>query len=86
MSRRSNLAAAGVRAERGYVAVDDTLRTTAGHIYAAGDITGRMMLVQSANAEATLAAENAVLGATGRARTASSRTAGSPIPSMAVSG
>jgi dihydrolipoamide dehydrogenase len=61
-----DLAAAGVRAERGYVAVDDTLRTTAGHIYAAGDITGRMMLVQSANAEATLAAENAVLGATGR--------------------
>jgi dihydrolipoamide dehydrogenase len=61
-----DLAAAGVRTERGYVAVDDTLRTSAPHIYAAGDITGRMMLVQSANAEAVLAAENAVLGATGR--------------------
>lgn len=31
-------------------------------IYAAGDITGRMMLVQSAGYEARIAAENAVLG------------------------
>jgi len=57
-----NPAAAGVETERGYVAVDDTLRTSAPHIFAAGDITGRMMLVQSANYEGTLAAENAVLG------------------------
>ena len=58
-----NLEAAGVTAERGYVLVDDHLRTTADHVYAAGDITGRMMLVQSASYEARIAAENAVRGA-----------------------
>jgi len=57
-----NLTAAGVQSERGYVVVDDYLRTSAEHIFAAGDITGRMMLVQSASYEARIAAENAVLG------------------------
>jgi dihydrolipoamide dehydrogenase len=58
-----NLDAAGVHSERGYVLVDEYLRTSSEHIYAAGDITGRMMLVQSAGYEARIAAENAVLGA-----------------------
>ena len=53
---------AGVQVERGYVPVDEHLRTSAEHVYAAGDITGRMMLVQSAGYEARIAAENAVLG------------------------
>ena len=57
------LAEAGVGTERGYVVVDDELRTSAPHIFAAGDITGRMMLVQSATYEARVAAENAVAGA-----------------------
>ncbi|QIN83832.1 FAD-dependent oxidoreductase [Rubrobacter tropicus] len=57
-----NLDAAGVRAERGYVPVDDALRTSAPHVFAAGDVTGRMMLVQSATYEGALAAENAALG------------------------
>ncbi len=57
-----NLEAAGVKAGRGYVEVDDTLRTSAPHVFAAGDITGRMMLVQSATYEGSLAAERAVLG------------------------
>ena len=57
------LAEAGVESERGYVVVDDELRTSAPHIFAAGDITGRMMLVQSATYEARVAAENAVAGA-----------------------
>jgi pyruvate/2-oxoglutarate dehydrogenase complex dihydrolipoamide dehydrogenase (E3) component len=57
-----NLAAVGVETEHGYVAVDDCLRTGAPHVFAAGDLTGRMMLVQSANYEGALAAENAVLG------------------------
>jgi len=57
-----NLEAAGVEAERGYVRVDDSLRTSASHIFAAGDVTGRMMLVQSATHEGSLAAERAVLG------------------------
>jgi pyruvate/2-oxoglutarate dehydrogenase complex dihydrolipoamide dehydrogenase (E3) component len=58
-----NLEAAGVQSERGYVLVDEYLRSSASHIFAAGDITGRMMLVQSAGYEARIAAENAVLGA-----------------------
>ena len=61
-----NLAAAGIECERGYVRVDDSLQTTAPNIFAAGDITGRMMLVQSAIAEGALAAESAVLGTGGR--------------------
>ncbi len=57
-----NLAAAGVESARGWITVDDSLRTTAPHIFAAGDITGRMMLVQSAGGEGAVAAENAVRG------------------------
>jgi pyruvate/2-oxoglutarate dehydrogenase complex dihydrolipoamide dehydrogenase (E3) component len=56
------LGAAGVETERGYIRVDDALRTSAPHVFAAGDITGRMMLVQSATREGNLAAEQAVLG------------------------
>ena len=58
-----NLAAVNVKTERGYIVVDDYLRTTTPHIFAAGDVTGRMMLVQSASYDARIAAENAVLGA-----------------------
>lgn len=53
---------AGVATERGYVKVDDGLRTSAPNIWAAGDITGRMMLVQSATHEGRVAGENAVRG------------------------
>jgi pyruvate/2-oxoglutarate dehydrogenase complex dihydrolipoamide dehydrogenase (E3) component len=59
------LAEAGVTTEGGYITVDDTLRTSADSIWAAGDITGRMMLVQSATHEGRIAAENA-LGTNGR--------------------
>jgi dihydrolipoamide dehydrogenase len=55
-----NLAAAGVETEKSYIISDAYLRTSAPHIYAAGDIDGRMMLVQSAAYEARIAAENAV--------------------------
>ncbi len=57
-----NLEAAGVKTERNYVVVDDSLQTSAAHIFAAGDITGRMMLVQSGSYDGRMAAENAVLG------------------------
>lgn len=56
-----NLTAAGVQNMGSYVQVDDFLRTSAEHIYAAGDITGRSMLVQSAGYQARLAVENALL-------------------------
>lgn len=59
---------AGVVSERGYITVDDGFGTSVPHIFAAGDITGKMMLVQSAGFQARVAAENAVLGAGGRHR------------------
>ncbi len=67
-----NLVAAGVQTDGRYVQTDETMRTSAPHIFAAGDITGRIMLVQTAGAEARLAAENAVLGA-GQRQDASAR-------------
>jgi pyruvate/2-oxoglutarate dehydrogenase complex dihydrolipoamide dehydrogenase (E3) component len=80
-----HLEAAGVTRRGNYVMVDDTLRTSAPHIFAAGDITGRMMLVQSAGSEALVAAENAVLdGHTSASITASPRTVALPIPNMPV--
>ena len=55
-----NLASAGVEVERGFVKMNACLQTTAAHIYVAGDANGRDMLVQGANFEAEVAAENAV--------------------------
>ena len=59
-----NLSAAGVETNRNYIQVNDFLQTTTDHIFAAGDITGKMMLVQSASSQARVAAENAVRGIT----------------------
>ena len=56
------LDAAGVVSEKTYIPVNDFLQTTSPNIFAAGDITGRMMLVQSGSYEGRIAAENAVLG------------------------
>ena len=57
-----NLAAAGVETERSYIPVNDYLQSNVPHIFAAGDINGQSMLVQSARYEGRIAAENAVLG------------------------
>src|SRR6266581_4033444 len=57
-----NLAAAGVVTERSYIPVNDYLQSNVPHIFAAGDINGQSMLVQSARYEGRIAAENAVLG------------------------
>ncbi len=60
-----NLRTAGVQTDpRGFVQVDAQLRTTAPHIFAAGDATGHVMVVHEAAREAYLAATNAVLGTT----------------------
>lgn len=48
--------------ERGYVQVDERLRTTNRRIWAAGDITGHPQFTHTAGVHATLAASNAVLG------------------------
>ena len=60
-----NLAAAGVETDdRGFVKVDAYLRTSAPHIFAAGDVTGRLLLVPPAIQDGFVAATNAVRGPT----------------------
>ena len=64
-----NLDQAGVhRDTRGYVAVDEYLQTSAAHVFAAGDMTGRWMLVPQAVHDGWVAATNAVRGRTRPAR------------------
>jgi pyruvate/2-oxoglutarate dehydrogenase complex dihydrolipoamide dehydrogenase (E3) component len=54
---------AGVQTNlRGYVEVDAQLRTSAPHVFAAGDVTGRAMVVHEAVRQGLVAATNAVLG------------------------
>ncbi|HEU4386860.1 MAG TPA: NAD(P)/FAD-dependent oxidoreductase [Blastocatellia bacterium] len=60
-----DLASAGVETnKRDFVRVDEFLRTSAPHVFAAGDATGRMMLVPQAIQQGFVAATNAVRGAT----------------------
>jgi pyruvate/2-oxoglutarate dehydrogenase complex dihydrolipoamide dehydrogenase (E3) component len=60
-----NLPAAGVETNtRGYVQVDSYLQTSAPNIFAAGDITGRLMLVPQGVHDGFVAATNAVQGPT----------------------
>ncbi len=75
------LEAAGVTLnERGFIEVDDCLRTAQPHIYAAGDVTGRMMLVTAAMQEGYIAAGNAVSGTRDRVRHRLVSTGGYPFP------
>ena len=56
-----HLSAAGVNLNsRGYVSVDSHLQTSAPNIFAAGDITGRLMLLPQAARDGFVAATNAV--------------------------
>ncbi|MFL5606188.1 MAG: dihydrolipoyl dehydrogenase family protein, partial [Gemmatimonadaceae bacterium] len=58
-----NLLGARVECDaRGYIRVDAWLRTSAPHVYAAGDITGRWMLAPQALHDGWIAATNAVEG------------------------
>jgi len=60
-----NLAAAGVEVNaRGFVEVDSHLRTSAPDVFAAGDITGRLMLAPQASQDGFVAATNAAGGMT----------------------
>ena len=60
-----SLAKAGVETDhRGFVKVDEYLRTSTPHVFAAGDVTGHLMLVPQAIQEGFVAATNAVRGPT----------------------
>jgi dihydrolipoamide dehydrogenase len=60
-----NLTAAGVETDtRGFIRVDETLRTSAPHVFAAGDVTGDLMLVPQA-LQAGFAAASHALGGDG---------------------
>jgi pyruvate/2-oxoglutarate dehydrogenase complex dihydrolipoamide dehydrogenase (E3) component len=82
-----NLAAAGVLTDhRGFVTVDDHLRTSAFHVFAAGDVTGHLMLVPPAIQEGFVAATNAVLGSTIRLEQGVNTSAGFTDPEYACAG
>lgn len=57
-----NLDAAGVKTERGFVVVDEHLRTSNPRVWAAGDVTASPQFVYVAAAEGALAARNALGG------------------------
>jgi pyruvate/2-oxoglutarate dehydrogenase complex dihydrolipoamide dehydrogenase (E3) component len=64
-----NLAAAGVETNvKGFIQVDQYQRTTAPHVWAAGDVTGGLMLAPQAIQEGFAAATNAVTNADVSAR------------------
>ncbi|MEB3270888.1 MAG: dihydrolipoyl dehydrogenase [Synechococcus sp.] len=65
-----NLAAVAVQTRRGFIAVDETMRVLASHepgapvvphLWAVGDVTGKMMLAHTAAAQGTVAVDN-ILG------------------------
>lgn len=57
------LSKAGVEINaRGFISIDEFLRTSASNIFAAGDVTGRLMLVPQAIQDGFVAATNAVRG------------------------
>jgi pyruvate/2-oxoglutarate dehydrogenase complex dihydrolipoamide dehydrogenase (E3) component len=62
---RLNLARVGIELHGdGKIKVDEFLRTSVPHIFAAGDVTGRLMLVPGAVEDGFVAATNAVQGPT----------------------
>jgi dihydrolipoamide dehydrogenase len=72
--------------DRGFVKVDDHLRTSVDNIFAAGDVTGRLMLVPPAMQQGFLAATNAVLGPTMQLEESVNTSAGFTDPEYASAG
>ena len=52
---------------RGYIPIDESMRSSVPNIFAAGDITGKYQFVYTAAYEGNLAAENALRGASRKA-------------------
>jgi dihydrolipoamide dehydrogenase len=70
VSQDLNLASVGVETQRGFIAVDDTMRVLSRHgeegqpvphLWAVGDVTGKMMLAHTAAAQGSVAIDN-ILG------------------------
>jgi dihydrolipoamide dehydrogenase len=51
----------GIETQRGFISVDDRMATEIPHLWAIGDVTGRMMLAHTASAQGIVAVEN-ILG------------------------
>ena len=66
--------------------MDDHLRTSAPNIFAAGDVTGRLMLVPPAMQQGFVAATNALLGPTIRLEESVNTSAGFTDPEYASAG
>lgn len=65
-SKELNLASVGVETNRGFIPVDDRMRVLVNgapvpHLWAVGDVTGKMMLAHTAAAQGTVAIDN-ILG------------------------
>ena len=65
-SKELNLEACGIETNRGFIPVDDQLRVLVNgspvpHLWAVGDVTGKMMLAHTAAAQGTVAVDN-ILG------------------------
>jgi pyruvate/2-oxoglutarate dehydrogenase complex dihydrolipoamide dehydrogenase (E3) component len=72
--------------ERGYVSVDDHLRSSNTRIWAAGDVTGHPQFTHVAGVHGSLAAANAVLGLRRRADTATTPRVTFTQPEVAAVG
>jgi dihydrolipoamide dehydrogenase len=57
-SQNLGLEAVGVKTERGFVQVDEAMRTNVPGIYAIGDVTGKLALAHIASAQGIVAAES----------------------------
>jgi dihydrolipoamide dehydrogenase len=56
-SQNLGLEQVGIRTERGFILVDEALRTNVPNIYAIGDVTGKLALAHVASAQGIIAAE-----------------------------
>lgn len=82
-----NLAAVGLSTDsRGYVAVDERLRTNVKNIYACGDITGQLQFTHMASYQAGIIVRNVILGLPARADYASAAWTTFTSPEVAHAG
>lgn len=58
MTREIGLEAVGVKTERGFVGIDEHMRTNIQNVFAIGDITGKVQLAHVASAQGMIAAAN----------------------------